>query len=135
VSIATEIWNDGGGIATPLQYSDDVRVLMTWVDLPDLWAIEETFALYAREERVTISFPTGFSRGLPTTVIVQDPDADGTPMRRELCWHENPFKRELEHFRCRNDGRSPAYAWEELKDHLRLVREIARVFFAKRSEL
>ena len=134
--LATEIWKDGGGITTTLQYPDDVLVLMTWIDLPDLWAFEETFAVYACEERVTISFPTGFSRGLPTTVIVQEPDADGTPMRRELCWHENPFKRELEHFHAAvTMGGSLHTPGDELKDHLMLVREIVRASFAKRSEL
>ena len=132
--LSTEIWNDGGGITTTLSYPNDVRAVMTWVHLPDLWAFEETFAVYGHAERVTISFPTGFSRGLPTTVIVQEPDADGTAMRRELSWHENPFKRELAHFHAAvTTGSCLNTPGDELKDHLTLVREIVQASLVTRS--
>ena len=126
----TEIWREGGGVTTTLRYPNDIRAVLTWVDLPDLWAFEETFAVYGRSERVIVSFPTGFSRGLPTTTVVQEPDADGSPSRRELSWHENPFKRELEHFHdCIQSGQTPDTPGTELIDHLTLVRDIVRASF------
>ena len=129
-----EIWNHGGGITTTLQYPDVVRAVMTCIYLPDLWAFEETFAVYGHAFRVTISFPTGFIRGLPTTVIVQEPDAEGAAMRRELSWHDNPFKRELEHFHAAvTVGGFLHTLGDELKDHLMLVREIVRASFVERS--
>ena len=128
--LSTEIWRDGGGVTTTLRYRNDIRAVLTWVDLPDLWAFEETFAVYGRSERVIVSFPTGFSRGLPTTAVVQEPDADGAPSRRELSWHENPFKRELEHFHDSiQSGRIPDTPGTELIDHLTLVRDIVRSSF------
>ena len=77
----TEIWRDGAGLTTTLRYPNDIRAVLTWIDLPDLWAFEETFAVTTgRSERVIVSFPTGFSRGLPTTAVIQEPDADGCPL-------------------------------------------------------
>ena len=126
----TEIWRQGNGLTTTLRYPNDIRAVLTWIDLPDLWAFEETFAVYARSERVIVSFPTGFSRGLPTTAVVQEPAADGAPSRRELSWHENPFKRELEHFHDSiQSGRTPDTPGSELIDHLTLVRDIVRASF------
>ena len=128
--LSTEIWREGGGLTTTLRYPNGIRAVLTWVDLPDLWAFEETFAVYGRSERVIVSFPTGFSRGLPTTAVVQEPDADGAPSRRELSWHENPFKRELEHFHDSVvSGRAPDTPGTELIDHLTLVRDIVRASF------
>ena len=128
--LSTEIWREGGGVTTALRYPNDIRAVLTWVDLPDLWAFEETFAVYGRSERVIISFPTGFSRGLPTTVVVQEPDADDAPARRELTWNENPFKRELDHFHdVVLSGRTPDTPGTELIDHLTLVRDIVRASF------
>lgn len=126
----TEIWRDGAGLTTTLRYPNDMRAVLTWIDLPDLWAFEETFAVYGRSERVIVSFPTGFSRGLPTTAVIQEPDADGAPSRRELSWHENPFKRELEHFHDSiQSARTPDTPGTELIDHLTLVRDIVRASF------
>ena len=126
----TEVWRDGAGLTTTLCYPNDMRAVLTWIDLPDLWAFEETFAVYGRSERVIVSFPTGFSRGLPTTAVIQEPDADGAPSRRELSWHENPFKRELEHFHDSiQSGRTPNTPGTELIDHLTLVRDIVRASF------
>ena len=126
----TEIWRDGSGLTTTLRYPNDIRAVLTWIDLPDLWAFEETFAVYGRSERVIVSFPTGFSRGLPTTAVIQEPDADGAPSRRELSWHENPFKRELEHFHDSvQSGRTPDTPGTELIDHLTLVRDIVRASY------
>ena len=132
--LSTEIWREGSGLTTTLRYPNGIRAVLTWIDLPDLWAFEETFAVYARSERVILSFPTGFSRGLPTTAVVQEPDADGAPSRRELSWHENPFKRELEHFHDSiRSGRTPDTPGTELIDHLALVRDIVRASFTSGS--
>ncbi len=132
--LSSEIWRGGAGLTTTLRYPGGMRAVLTWIDLPDLWAFQETFAVYGRAERVTVSFPTGFSRGLPTTVVVQAPDAQGNAARQELAWHENPFERELDHFHdCIRRGRTPNTPGEELIDHLTLVRGIVLASPAARS--
>src|SRR5689334_23718403 len=54
-----------------LAYAGDRRCVASWVDLPDLWDFRETLEVYGSAERVLVSFPTGFSRGQPTTVTVR----------------------------------------------------------------
>jgi predicted dehydrogenase len=64
-----------------------------------LWEFKETLEVYGSKERVLVSFPTGFSKGWPSTVTLHGMDNDGTPWRKEQTWHENAFELELRHFR------------------------------------
>ena len=97
--VSTEIWNEGYGINTVLEYANGARCAATWVELPNLWAFEETLEFYGDDRRVLLSYPTGFSRGVPSNLVIQGIDAEGTSYRSEpaLLW-EDPFKRELIHF-------------------------------------
>jgi hypothetical protein len=106
--VSTEIWADGRALSTVLQYSGDRRAICSWVDLPDLWDFDETLEVYGSRERVHVSFPSGFARGLPTQVTLLGMD-DGLPWRKQYSWHDNPFKREIQHFReCILNGRQPS---------------------------
>ena len=106
--LSAEIWLEGRGVSTVLEYGDDRRAVATWVDLPELWDFKETLEVYGSRERVLVSFPTGFARGLPSYVTLHGMDADRTPWRREYAWHDNPFKLELLHFgECIRDGQPP----------------------------
>ncbi len=126
---STEIWAEGRGISTVLEYPDERRAVCTWVDLPELWEFRETLEVYGSRERVLVSFPTGFSRGLPSTVTIHGMDADRTPWKRELSWHDNPFKLELQHFRaCVRDGKTPITDGRSAVHDIALVREIVRAY-------
>jgi predicted dehydrogenase len=61
--LSSEIWLDGRGVSTVLDYGNERRAVATWVGLPDLWDFKETLEVYGSRERVLVSFPTGFSRG------------------------------------------------------------------------
>jgi predicted dehydrogenase len=123
--LSTEIWADGRGISTVLTYADEKRAVCTWVDLPELWAFEETLEVYGARERVLVSFPTGFSRGLPSTVTLHGMDTDRTPWKRELSWHDNPFKLEVQHFReCVLEGKTPITDGRSAVHDIALVRDI-----------
>ena len=123
--LSTEIWAEGHGITTVLAYEDDKRAVCSWVDLPELWAFEETMEVYGSRERVIVSFPTGFARGLPSTVTVHGMDDVGNPWRKELSWHDNPFKIELVHFgHCIRTGERPATDGASTIHDIALVREI-----------
>lgn len=123
--VSTELWAEGRGITTVLGYEGERRAVVSWVDLPELWDFKETLEVYGTRERVLMSFPTGFARGLPTTVVVQGAEPDGSPYKKELAWHENPFKSELRYFRrCVLEGapvRTPARA---VVHDIALVRDI-----------
>jgi predicted dehydrogenase len=123
--LSTEIWAEGHGISTVLGYDDDKRAVCSWVDLPELWEFEETMEVYGSRERVIVSFPTGFSRGLPSTVSVHSMYTNGLPWRKESSWHDNPFKLELQHFgHCIRTGVRPATDGVTTIHDIALVREI-----------
>lgn len=127
--LSTEIWAGGRGISTVLAYPGEKRAVCTWVDLPELWAFEETLEVYGSRERVLVSFPTGFARGLPSTVTLHGMDADRTPWRRELSWHDNPFKLEVQHFRtCVLEGKTPITEGRSTVHDIALVRDIVLAY-------
>lgn len=130
--ISAEIWAQGHGITTVLGYEDGKRAICTWVDLPELWAFEETMEVYGSRERVIASFPTGFARGLPSTVVLHGMDSDRTPWRKELSWHDNPFKIELQHFgHCIRTGERPETDGVSTVHDIALVREIVLAHLSK----
>jgi predicted dehydrogenase len=125
--LSAEIWLDGRAVSTTLDYGADLRAVASWVDLPELWAFKETLEVYGSRERVLVSFPTGFSRGLPSYVTLHGMDADATPWRREYAWHDNPFKLELQHFgECIRTGKPPLTPGRDAIDDIKLVGEIVR---------
>jgi predicted dehydrogenase len=127
--LSAEIWLDGRGVSTVLDYGEDCRAVATWVDLPELWDFKETLEVYGSRERVLVSFPTGFSRGLPSYVTLHGMDADRTPWRQEYAWHDNPFKLELRHFgECIRAGRQPLTPGREAIADIHLVGDIVRTY-------
>ena len=127
--LSAEIWLQGRAVNTVLDYGDGKRAVVTWVDLPELWDFKETLEVYGSRERVLVSFPTGFARGLPTTVSLHGMDADGTPWRREYAWHDNPFKLELAHFgECIRRGQQPITPGRDAIADIQLVGDIVKTF-------
>lgn len=127
--LSSEIWLDGRAVSTVLDYGDDRRAVASWVDLPELWDFKETLEVYGSRERVLVSFPTGFARGLPSYVTLHGMDADRTPWRREYAWHDNPFKLELQHFgECIRTGQPPRTPGREAIADIQLVGEIVKTY-------
>jgi predicted dehydrogenase len=132
---STDIWSDGRGITTNLEYADGKRAVCTWVDLPELFEFKETLEAYGSRERVIVSFPTGFSVGLPSTVYEHGMELDHTPWRKELSWYENPFKLELQHFRdCVRTGRRPNTEGKSAIHDIALVRDIVLAHLATSAQ-
>lgn len=130
--LSTEIWAEGHGITTVFAYEDDIRAVCSWVDLPELWEFKETMEVYGSRDRVIASFPTGFARGLPSTVSVHGMDADGLAWRRDSSWHDNPFKLELQHFgHCIRTGERPETDGRSTIHDIALVREIVLAYLNK----
>lgn len=127
--LSAEIWQNGRAISTVLDYGGDKRAVCSWVDLPELWDFKETLEIYGSRERVLVSFPTGFARGLPSTVTLHGMDADRAAWRQEYQWHDNPFKIELEHFGdCIREGRQPSTPGREAIADVALVGAIVRTY-------
>jgi predicted dehydrogenase len=124
--VSAEIWREGSGITTVLEYPGDVRCAASWVDLPELWDFRETVEVYGSRERVIMSFPTGFAIGLPTEVTVQGIDPDGTPWKKHVVVsHESAFLREIVHFHdCIVNGTRPETPGSEAIADIALVRDL-----------
>ena len=130
--VSSEIWADGRGISTVLEYPGETRAVCTWVDLPELWDFKETLEVYGSRERVLVSFPTGFARGLPSTVTLHGMDADRTPWRKEYAWHDNPFQLELRQFReCVLEGATVETDGRSAVHDMALVRDIVLAYLKK----
>lgn len=126
--LSSEIWQAGHAISTVLAYADDKRAVCSWIDLPELWEFKETVEVYGSRERVTVSFPTGFARGLPSIVNVHGMDADRTPWRREYQWHDNPFLIELRHFGdCIREQKQPDTPGRDAIADIALVGDIVKM--------
>lgn len=125
--VSAEIWENGNCITTTLEYGAGFRANVSWIDLPDLQVFEETLAVYGSNQRVTVSFPTGFSIGLPTSVTIHGMDADETPWRKHLAWQENPFRLELLSFHeCITRGAPPLTPVRSAVADIQLAAEIVK---------
>ncbi len=104
--VSTEIWNDRRAITTILEYPNGARCVVSRVDLNKLWDFKQTLEVYSEDKRVILSYPTGFSRRVLTTLVVQGIDGDGNSFYKEpaIPW-ESGFTRELRHFhKCITEG-------------------------------
>ena len=133
--VSTEVWNEGRAISTVLSYSNGARCVASWVDLPDLWDFKETLEVYGGDRRVLVSYPTGFARGILSTVVLHEIDEAGeTSTRRPAVAWESPFVRELRHFHACITGqeacRTPV---DEAKDDIRLIIDITRSYMERRA--
>ena len=130
--LSSEIWANGRAISTVLEYADGKRAVCSWVDLPELWDFKETLEVYGSSERVLVSFPTGFARGLPSYVWLHGMDADRTPWRKEYAWHDNPFKLELQHFgACIQEDKAPITTGRDAIADVQLVGDIVRTYLGR----
>ena len=124
--VSAELWAGGHGISAILEYPNEIRCVASWVDLPDLWDFKETLEVYGSRERVLLSFPTGFSVGLATEVVVQGIDGDGLAWKKQVAVpHESPFLREIVHFHdCVVNSKTPETPGSETIADIGLVRDI-----------
>ena len=125
--VSAEIWEDGNCITTTLEYGAGFRAVVSWIDLPDLQTYVETIGVFGSRERVVVSFPTGFSIGLPTEVSTYGMNQDQTPYLKQMSWQENPFRLELIKFHeCITQGVEPFTPVRAAVDDIRLAGEIVR---------
>ena len=126
--VSTEIWREGRAITVILEYPNGARGVASWVDLPNLWDFRETLEIYGDDKRVMLLYPTGFSRGILSTVTVQGVDGSGTTFRKEpaIDW-ESAFVRELRHFHeCIVQGTPSRTLVEAARDDVALIIDIIK---------
>ena len=126
--VNAEVWHGGGAVSFTLAYANGARCVASWVDLPGLWDFRETLEAFADDRRVTLSYPTGFARGIQSSVVIQGLDDHGVTYRKEpaLPW-EGAFTRELRHFHdCIVNGAACRTPVESARDDVALIIYIVR---------
>lgn len=128
--VSAEIWQEGRALTTTLEYPNGARCVATWVDLPHLWDFKETLEVYGDDKRVIVSYPTGFARGILSTVTIQAVDANGGAYRQEpaVDW-ESAFVRELRHFHdCITNNAPSRTPVEAARDDIALIIDIIKQY-------
>ena len=128
--VSTELWNGGLGVTTILEYGSGARCAATWVELSGIKEFVETLEIYGDDRGATLSYPTGFARGLPSTLEIRGVDADGRSFRQQpfVDW-EIPFVRELRHFHaCIAQDAECKTSLESARQDVALVIDIVRAY-------
>lgn len=96
---SVDIWQEGRAITIQLQYASGARCNGTWIDLPELWDFKETLEVCGDDKRITLKYPTGFSKGQLSLIDVQEIDSCGvTVSRRPAIDWDSAFIREMRAF-------------------------------------
>ena len=124
----TEIWQEGLALTFTLVYENGARCVGTWIELPNLWDFKETLEIYGDDKRVSVAYPTGFARGILSTVSIQGIDSQGTSYRTEpyIDW-DSAFVRELRHFQdCIVNGKKSRTSLEHARKDVGLIIDIIK---------
>lgn len=133
--VSSEVWQGGRAMTTILQYPSGARCVATWIDLPELWDFKETLEVCKDAKRVILSYPTGFSRGILSTLDVQEIHANGSHGLRQpaIDW-ESPFVRELRHFHaCITEGETCRTPVAEARHDIALIIDITRAYVDRKT--
>ncbi len=133
----TELWNEGWGINALLELEGGARSAVTWVELRSVRDFKETLEVCCDDGRVLLSYPTGFARGILSTVSVQDLDAEGHPVAHQpaVAW-DSPFVRELRHFHaCIRSGADPHTPLSAARHDVALIADIVRTYLLAQTSL
>ena len=132
--MSVEVWADGRGVSIVFAYPNGARCVATWVDLPDLWDFKETLEIYGDNKRVSVSYPTGFSRGILSEVTIHGIDPDGTTYSKNPAveW-ESAFMRELRHFHaCITAGETCYTSLESARNDISLIIDIVQCYIQRK---
>ena len=133
--VSSEIWYDGWGISTILAYPGGARCAATWVELKDVRDFKETLEICGDDRRVLLQYPTGFSRGILSTLEIQTLDADGEAITQHpaVAW-ASPFVRELQHFHaCITQGETPRTPLTTARHDIALIIDIVKAYLERSS--
>ncbi len=96
---SVDIWQEGRAVTIQLEYPNGARCNSTWIDLPNLWDFKETLEVCGDDKRITLKYPTGFSRGQLSELQVQEIDVQGmTISKRPAIDWDSAFIREMQSF-------------------------------------
>jgi predicted dehydrogenase len=117
------------GLTAVFKYGS-AQCVLTWVNLPVIARYEMEFAFYSPERRVTLSFPSPFLRSMPTTLVLEDGDADSPHASRTeaVTSYRESFKEELLHFHeCVTNGHMPVTSGADAMRDIALCEAVVTV--------
>ncbi len=128
--LSAEVWKNGRSITSVLEYPNGARCVISRVDLEKLWDFRETLEIYGDDKRVLLTYPTGFSRHVLSTLTVHGIDENGTSYRKDpaIPW-ESAFTAELRHFHaCITQGVECRTSLAEARHDVELIIDITKAY-------
>ncbi len=123
-----EHWPAGekpGGITTTIQYPGALRVVYTWIFLPELRNYFQEIALMSSTNRLRIQFPSPYLRNFPTPVVVESMKDGAAVEEKVIVSYEEAFEQELLAFyECVVSNRSPLTDLADARRDIILLQQI-----------
>ncbi|MBI2939867.1 MAG: Gfo/Idh/MocA family oxidoreductase [Chloroflexi bacterium] len=105
--LSAEVWDDGQGLVTILEFGEKVRCVLETSRGGQHW-MDESLAVYGALRQATLEFPSPYHRNAATVLRVRENAGPGYSERQVVSSLAEAFKRELEHFRdCIFTGKKP----------------------------
>lgn len=123
---SVDIWQAGRAVTMQLEYANGARCNGTWIDLPRLWDFKETLEVCGDAKRVTLKYPTGFSRGQLSEICIQELDAQGATVSRApaIDW-DSAFVREMRAFhQCIVAGAACRTPLQDARQDVKLIIDV-----------
>lgn len=127
---SVDIWQEGRAVSMQLAYPNGARCNGTWIDLPYLWDFKETLEVCGDDKRITLKYPTGFSKGQLSELTIQEIDAQGTTVARTpaIDWH-SAFIAEMNAFyNCITKGDACRTPLQDVRYDVKLIIDMITQF-------
>jgi len=114
-----------GGITVTFQYPKVLRVVYTWIFLPELRDYFQEIAIMSSSNRLRIQFPSPYLKNCPTPVIFQSMKNGASTEERVIVSYEEAFELELRAFyECVVNGKHPLTDAADARCDIRILQEI-----------
>jgi predicted dehydrogenase len=97
--LSAHTWRNGMAQTSLTRFAGDVRVVMTWISVPEVAHYQEQLRFVSPERRVTLTFPSPYLRHAPTPLAIERMDDGSHVEERHTVSYEEAFRSELHHFR------------------------------------
>jgi predicted dehydrogenase len=97
--LSAHVWRGGMAQSSLTRFAGDLRVLLTWMSVPQLAHYEERVRCVANDGRVTLVFPSPYLRHAPTALEIERMDGGTLVVEEHVVSYEEAFRAELHSFR------------------------------------
>lgn len=97
--LSAHTWRGGMAQTSVTRFVGDVRVVFTWIFVPDLAHYQEELRFVGPDRRVTLSFPSPYLRHAATPLSIERMEGTSLVVEQHTVSYEEAFRAELHHFR------------------------------------